>query len=353
MATEADSLRDTVKDQLPNLAEKLEVLGDVLVEALRETNPLIDVVMKGIGVILRDLGLAWELGDAGAADEQDGEPPVNPFDEIRSRLDGFDAALGELGSRLKGVQREAANIEAKNDKLGELLGRTLVGEAWVVDPTTTVTGPPKVPPIAVKEEMHGIERALAALQALLDGNAVGPAGGLPPVGPRANPNPGAAPGGGAVPRPWPPQGPFIAEDEDPPIVLPPADPPPIPRLDPRLKRIYVYEQGVFAPAAAGERRVVRVRTKAFDLSGWLDLTALRPGDVVTTEILVSVAGRRHRLFRRTAFGTPGLKSFADMASGTNYISGDDVRIVLRQDASADGFAAPIDIPYQFVVESRD
>jgi hypothetical protein len=156
-----------------------------------------------------------------------------------------------------------------------------------------------------------------------------------------------------VPRPWPPQGPFIAEDEEPPIVVPPSTPTPIPRLDPRLKRIYVYEQGVFTPRAPTDERTIRVRTRAFDLSGWLDLSALRAGDVVTTEILVSVAGRPHRLFHRVRFDTSGLKVFADLAAGQNYVSGDDIRLVVRQDISSDGFATPIDIPYQFVVESRD
>jgi hypothetical protein len=360
---EAATPAETIKDQLPNLAEKLEVLGELLFETLGDSYPLIEFVMKAIGVGLRDLGLGWEMADlvvsggggpvTGTSPSAGMSPPtVNPFDEIRARLDGLTTSVGDIENLVRRIQDEANAIELKNDKLGELLGRTLVGEAWVVNPNATVTSPPRVPAVPVKEEMHGMEQALAAIQALLHGNVLDPAGGVPP-GIGANPNPGAAPGPGVVPRPWPPNGPFIAEDEDPPLVSLMPDPAPIPRLDPRLKRIYVYEQGVFAPGASTDERVIRVRTNAFDLTGWVDLSAIRPGDSVTTEILVSVAGRPHRLFHRTLLATPGLRSFADLAGGENYISADDVRVVLRQGASADNFSTPIEIPYQFVVESRD
>jgi hypothetical protein len=352
----SETAADKVKGQLPNIGEKLEVLGEVLKEFIGETFPFIDLALKIIGVTLRDLGIVWEGADILAGDDstdQDGSEPTNPLESLTDRLAAMDNALRELRDKLNGIGAETDAIEAKNDKLGELLGQTLVGERWVVDPRTTITAPPKVPAVSIKDEMHGIEDALAAIQNLLQGNRVDPSVGSPPFGIPANPNPGAAPGAGAVPRPWPPSGPFIAEDEDPPLVAVQSPTPPIPRLDPRLKRIYVYEQGVFTPRTDVDSRIVAIRTAAFDLSGWVDLTELRANDVVLVEVSVSVANRPHRRFSRAAFKTPGLKSFADICAGLNYISGDDVWITIRQTLSDDGFASFIDIPYQFIVESRD
>ncbi len=357
----SDSGADKVKGQLPNIGEKLEVLGEVLKEFVADSFPYIDVALKIMGVVLRDLGIGWEFADilssgdgagpSGSGSGAGGAP--NPFEAIPQRLGALETALTELRGKLDGVVAETNAIEAKNDTLGDLLGKTLVGKGWVVDPRTTVTEPNKLPPIAIKDEMHGIEAALDALQRLLNGQPIDPGLGTPPAGVAANPNPGARPGGGATPRPWPPSGPFISEDEDPPIVVVPTPPPPVPRLDPRLKRIYVYEQGVFTATGDSDARTVTVRTAAFDLSGWVDLTELRPGDIVVVEVLVAVAGRPYRLFRETAFVTAGLKAFADFCGGLNYISGDDIRIILRQPHSADDFATPVDVPYQFVVESRD
>ena len=355
MASETTAER--VKDQLPDIAEKLEVLGEVLKEFLKKRFPEIELVLKIVGVALRDIGIVWEgaetLFGGDEADEEPSEPLPDPLAPVLDRLAGLDSALTELRNKLNEVGRETDKIEAKADKLGDLLGRTLVGERWVVNPDATITGPPKVPAVSVKDEMHGIEAALVAIQILLHGNPVDPIVGSPPVGLPANPNPGASPGGGATPRPWPPQGPFIAEDEDPPLVAIQSTTPPIPRLDPRLKRIYVYEQGVFTPESDVDARIVAVRTAAFDLSGWVDLTELRPNDVVLIEVSVSVANRPHRRFSQTAFDTPGLKSFAEICGGVNYVSGDDIRIALRQVQSADAFANRIDVPYQFIVESRD
>jgi hypothetical protein len=122
--------------------------------------------------------------------------------------------------------------------------------------------------------------------------------------------------------------------------------------DRRLKKIYVYAENTFAPASATDRRRLRVRTPAFDLTGWLDLTKIRAGDVIEAQVRVSLAGRRDVLFARTRFDSPQLVPFADIARGQQYIAGSDVLVVLRQPASADAFATPVELAYQLVVESQ-
>src|SRR5262249_46246529 len=135
------------------------------------------------------------------------------------------------------------------------------------------------------------------------------------------------------------------------IDQPPLMPLPVVR-DPRLKKIFVYTENVFAALNETDKRTISVQTPAFDLSGWLDLSRLRAGDVFETEVLVSLANRPSVSFARTRFDSPGLYCFADIAKGQNYISGKRVDIVLQQTASTDNFATTVEIAYQFVVESQ-
>jgi hypothetical protein len=113
----------------------------------------------------------------------------------------------------------------------------------------------------------------------------------------------------------------------------------------------VYREGTFRPTAAHRRRTIRVRTPAFDVSGWLDLTSIRAGDAFDIEVRVSFAGRRGLLYARTRFESPALVPLAEFANGNNNLSGTDIIFVIRQSASADGFATPISVAYQFIVES--
>jgi hypothetical protein len=350
---------DFFKEWVPDLAEKAGALGDAL------GNP----VFSGIAAALWDVELLTKAFTHDPNQKPkvglvDGalDPVLDRLGRTEGRLDalgdaltGLGRSVAELGDTMGRVRQEVDAIESKADTLGRLLGTTLMGKPWQVDPRVTMTEPNAVPERGVKEELHGIEALLDTLFRVLTGGAHGPA---PGEGPGGGPGggPGAGPGGGGAGPgagvPWPPSGPFIADDPDPPLVTPAPEPPPRPRLDPRLKKIYVYEQGVMTPTAVSDERTVNVRTSAFDLSGWLDLDGLRAGDAVEVDVLVGVAGRPPRLYARTRFDGPGLHGFAEFARGQNYLSGDDVRIVMRQVASADAFATPRDIGYQFVVESR-
>jgi hypothetical protein len=121
--------------------------------------------------------------------------------------------------------------------------------------------------------------------------------------------------------------------------------------DTRLKKIYIYADGVFTPQSANDYRIVRVRTDAFDLTGWIDFTHAQPSDLFQTEIRVTMAHAADVLLQRTQFSAGALASMQQMA-GTNYISGNYIDVVIRQTHSTDNFVTKIPIAYQFIVESR-
>ncbi len=124
--------------------------------------------------------------------------------------------------------------------------------------------------------------------------------------------------------------------------------------DSRLKKIYVYADNVWSPQSASDARVVRVKTGAFDLTGWVDFTQARGGDMFTTEIRVymahSVAAGVH--FNTAEFNGGVLAYMQQMTPGANYISGNWIDVVLRQTVSADNFKTKVQVSYQFIVESR-
>ena len=45
-----------------------------------------------------------------------------------------------------------------------------------------------------------------------------------------------------------------------------------PRHDPRLKKIYVYAEGTFVLHNASEVHKIVIKTPAFDVAGWIDLS---------------------------------------------------------------------------------
>jgi hypothetical protein len=121
--------------------------------------------------------------------------------------------------------------------------------------------------------------------------------------------------------------------------------------DTRLKKIYIYADGVFTPQSANDYRIVRVRTDAFDLTGWIDFTHAMPSDMFQTEVRVTMAHASDVLLQRTQFSAGTLAMMHQM-TGAAYISGNAVDVVIRQTHSTDNFATKIPIAYQFTVESR-
>jgi hypothetical protein len=79
----------------------------------------------------------------------------------QDRLEGF---INEMDDRARTTTAEVFANEQKLDLLGELLGLTLVGSAWVVDDRATRTGPNIVPDRDVKKELHDIEDAVKRLE---------------------------------------------------------------------------------------------------------------------------------------------------------------------------------------------
>jgi hypothetical protein len=121
--------------------------------------------------------------------------------------------------------------------------------------------------------------------------------------------------------------------------------------DTRLKKIYIYADGVFTPQSTTDYRTVRVRTDAFDLTGWIDFTHALPSDMFQTEVRVTMAHSSDILLQRTQFSSGTLAMMHQM-TGASYISGNFVDVVIRQTHSTDNFVTKIPIAYQFTVESR-
>jgi len=124
--------------------------------------------------------------------------------------------------------------------------------------------------------------------------------------------------------------------------------------DARIKKIYVYADSVWSPQSASDYRIVRVKTDAFDLTGWVDFTQARGQDAFTTELRVYMAhtspGGAH--LNTSGFEGGVLAYMQQMTPGANYVSGNWIDVVLRQTSSADNFKTKVQVAYQFIVESR-
>jgi hypothetical protein len=126
-----------------------------------------------------------------------------------------------------------------------------------------------------------------------------------------------------------------------------------PGSDPRVKKIYVYSEGTFVLHNASEVHKIVIKTPAFDVAGWIDLSKMAPGgDTVYTEIHVSFANRSNVLYRRTIFQSPQLVTLGDITNGNDYLSGTHIEIWIQQTTSHNNFATPVEYAYQFVVESQ-
>jgi hypothetical protein len=122
--------------------------------------------------------------------------------------------------------------------------------------------------------------------------------------------------------------------------------------DPRLKKIYVYSEGTFVLHNAAEIKKLVIKTPAFDVSGWLDLSQMRGGDTVQTEVHASFANRTNVGYGKWQWSNPQLITLGDMTNRQNYLSGTHLEIWVQQTTSADNFAKPVEYAYQFVVESQ-
>ena len=296
-----------------DIGDKLEGLADLVG---------LEKLLKFLAVLVRDIGIFGEevqgvsLAEVGQQLEAKLDHVLPKVDRIDESSQTTESIVRDDQERGKQIQQELQRVEGKADTLGDLLGRTLVGEAWIVDPLATRDHPNRVPDRDVKQELHDLERVIEHIDRKLDD---------PPPPDEGN-------GGTPHDRPRVPV--------ERPVVL-----------DTRLKKIFVYAENVFTAQKKTDSRRIRVRTPAFDLSGWLDLSRLRSGDAVEVQTRVSFAGRRDVLLARTRFDKPRLVSFAEFAGGRQWIPGSDVLIVLRQPTSADDYATPVELAYQFVVES--
>ena len=123
------------------------------------------------------------------------------------------------------------------------------------------------------------------------------------------------------------------------------------QYDTRLKKIWVYADGLFTPQSATDSRTVRVRTEAFDLTGYVDLTKALPADTFEFQVRVTMAHASDVLLQHSFLSAGTLVMMHNLAPD-NYISGNHIDIVIKQSHSQDNFATKIPIAYQFIVESR-
>lgn len=339
-------------EEADSIGEKVESLVEGIAKLVAgEQSERIDGVGKIAGAILRDIGIWGRIAFGVSGGDEVGRQLE---DKLEAALGGLDGLAGgqrtiidrtaTIDKTTRETDREVGKIEKKLDELGELLGQTLMSEPWIVDPDRTRTKDNATPARGVKEELHGIEDLLDDLYRRLVGRPFNP-GGTVPRSP-------AVPLSPTVPRSPP------VTDSPPgsPIGSPPGSPTDSPRppplLDPRIKKIFVYDEDLFFPASVADERVVRVTTEAFDLAGWFDLSELRPGDRVEIDLLVAIAGAPHRLYARSTFTAAGIVPFSAIARGENKVSGTDMKVVIRQPRSADDFATVVPLGYQLVVESQ-
>jgi hypothetical protein len=129
--------------------------------------------------------------------------------------------------------------------------------------------------------------------------------------------------------------------------LPPPTPP---RPDKRLKKIFVHSEGTFLLHSAGEVKKLVIKTPAFDVGGWIDLSKMAPGgDNVEISIRASSANRSNVQYKNWAFSSPQLVSIGDLG---NYFAGTHIEFWVEQTTSSNKFATPVEYAYQFVVESQ-
>ncbi len=305
-------LGGTIIGETPEIANKLNDLS-----TFYPPLALIAAIVRNIGIFGRT-ALELSGGDeVGEQLENKLEFVIDQNGGIKTRIDNIIVNQGEHRIIIERIDSETQTIEQKLLILGRLLGRTLVGEPWNVEPLST--SPNKVPERDVKQELHDIEDLLRMLIIIVTG--------------------------------WTPPPP-PEEDEDWP--LPPVPPTPEipPLVDKRIKKIFVYEEGVFEPSSASEEKIIKVQTEAFDLFGWLDLSEMRSGDAVQASLYVSILGRPPVLFDQALFSRPGLYTLADFAKGQSKVSGNRIEVKIRQTRSRDNFASVVSIPYQMIVESQ-
>ncbi len=329
-------------------ADKIKDAGEGVAKII--DNNIMEGLFDILAAVLEDIAISG----AQPADNTGGNEATRQIeeklDEVMPTIDGIktgqsDAAnaLSQIDTTTRRISAEVDNIEYKADRLGALLGQTLVGSPWVVHPTTATQ---VTPLISIKDEMHGIENDIVSIINTINitsnrldiliinmNNMLNILIKLIQFFINIFPTWVFDFFNASITNVW----------------TAPSEPKPL--IDERLKKIFVYAEDQFAPQSANDQRTIDVRTPAFDLSGWIDLLDLRTGDIVEVSTFITIANRRREL-NTERYDQPMLLAFADFARGHQYISGSDVQIQMRQTSSADNFATPVTLGYQFIVESQ-
>lgn len=307
----AQKVLDKIVEAIPGPAGA--VVGGIVADLGKLLEALGVTVAEAAGMSEAERQLEEKLDTIGRILYPDFAPgmEVPPERVVKTEIELLERLVTERSGVIEDILTRL--IIAKIDRLAELLGKTLVAgydgiedevtdSGWIVEPRTIPRGAKFTPDRSIKVELDQI---LSILIRLLN--------------------------------PPPP------EELERPVGLAAA------------KKIYVYEEGVFRPRGASDARAIDVQTPAFDLSGWIDLSALGARDSVRVRIGAALAGEPRAEFSDITFAgaqRPPLKPFADFARGIPQLVGTDVRVTITQPASGTGFRPRLRIPYQFVVESQ-
>lgn len=89
------------------------------------------------------------------------------LDRQEAKLDALAVVVTEIREACRRIEAEVKANNGALRTLGDLLGRTLVGSGWTIDPRQTLTGN-TVPPRDVKRELHDIEDKIDMIEAKED-----------------------------------------------------------------------------------------------------------------------------------------------------------------------------------------
>lgn len=154
------AIKPSAEAGTPILSADVEISVGELISAIAELLDIIAQVMQKIAAKEASAKMTERL-----------DKIQEDLERMEEKNDRIESSVTELHIKVKDLEETV--IEKFNrtweafDKIGEVLGKTLVGEPWIFDPTTTTTGW-KIPDRDVKQELHDIEDKIDRLEEKLD-----------------------------------------------------------------------------------------------------------------------------------------------------------------------------------------
>ena len=121
--------------------------------------------------------------------------------------------------------------------------------------------------------------------------------------------------------------------------------------DPRLKKIYVYAEGTFVLHNAAEVHKIVIKTPAFDVAGWIDLSSMAPGGRAFHRGPRQLCQPHERALSAHGIRRPAADHLKRHHQRPRLSVRHPHRNLDPQTTSHNNFATPVEYAYQFVVES--